>query len=188
MSEDEPLKQLVGRVIERHGADFDHWFPASFDWRGACSDAAGMAERAGSKRPLSDEGRAALAAAAGEHFRLGYLAGLLVLAAHDPHDPDPEGLVAQLVEPLDDEEEELFGALVVDHMDAIEARLAGGEQAHPPGTERIVRYAERAWAPLATWFAASPRNQRTPWRPFLLAFGRLGAGLAALRWALDGRR
>lgn len=186
MSETDSLRELVGRVVNQHGPDFEHWFPSSFDWMAACSDAAGMAERAGGGR-LSDEAVAALAAAAGEHFRLGYLAGLLTLAAIDPYDGDPEGLVAELVEPLEDDDEERFGALATDHLDAIEARLGGDPTKHPPGTERLVTLAERAWTPLSTWFESTPKGKRTKWRPFLLAFARLGAGLSALRWHLAGR-
>ncbi len=185
----DPLRELVGRVVARHGHDFEFWFPASFDWLAACADVVHVVQRAANlSRPIGDESARALTAAADEYFRLGYLGGLFTLAADDPHDADPEGLVASLVEPLDDEAEEAFGELVARHLDEIEVRLGGDSTPLPAASEWIVEIAERAWALLASWFETTEAHQRTRFRPYLLAYTRLGAALSALRWALADRR
>lgn len=178
------LRLLVSRALERHGESFDRWFPSTFDWQAVTADAPSIARGNGAR--IDDDtgshtGASALARAAGEYFRLGYIGGLAILAAHDPESPDVEGTLDALADELDDEGEEEFAALVTDHLDAIEARLAGAEPALAAGTEALANVAALAWEPLAAWFEESPPGTRTRWRPHLIGYARLGAALAALR-------
>jgi hypothetical protein len=176
------LRHFLERAAERHGDDFEDWFPGAFDWEALCDDAPAMAERLG-RVVGGDEADEALVEFAGAVFRAAHLAALSVLSCEA--DGDPETTLDRLARPLDDEEEETFERLARETLGPLEEAMADEEEPElDPEAATALALASLAWEssePLLAEgiraAAASGEEERV-----LVGIARLAEILAAFRW------
>jgi hypothetical protein len=194
------VRTFVERALERHGEDFDAFFPAPFDWHALATDAPSMARRLAvgtleEEDTLGEEGDLVpemdLVEAAEQVFVNAYLGGLAGLALATDDERDPESILDGLVAPLDDAEEERFEAFAADSLATVERALAGQgdtpDDSSPEGAALIL--VDAAWpsveVALERLTPFSPdRETELPSavRQVFAGIARVAAILAAFRW------
>jgi hypothetical protein len=189
------LRHFVEQAFERLGPDLEAGFPDCFDWTMLCRDTPAMVERHTEGRFEATDARSAhfVQDRASEVFRFVHVATLIVLSATDEDVTDPHGALVGLSTPPEDEAEERFAALARDTLDAVEASFEDEDVLLDERGSAIRALVERSWGFVFELLEESGLFERAEDEvdavdleaalPVLAALARLGAVLAAMRWA-----
>ncbi len=117
------LRHFLEHALEAHAPGVSDALPACYDWQRLCRDVPAMVERVSKGRfEAADRADAKhVQALADIVFRTAYVVAIAVLCAADEDTPDPEGTLADLGQPPDEEVECRFDRLV-----AVDLDCAGG--------------------------------------------------------------